>query len=236
MGEMNRVAAACGATRTSLVSPHGMGHEDNVCSARDVVHITVAALRHPVVASVVATQAHVGSAIGTRFGRTVVLKKFKWRNTNALLTAFPSEYSGVKTGWVPNAHGQAIHACLASRVAVTPERRLFCVVVGSTSKPGRFIDTHQLVTWARGLPLKALAPVDAGRVATGGGGGAGGAGAPAAAATGSVPATGGSDQRDSDASESPSQAKRGQTWAREVVDPASVGVHVGVRRDSDSDA
>lgn len=220
---MNRTAVACGATSTSLVSPHGMGHDDNLSSARDVLRVSLAALRHPVISEVVSTPAHVGSAVGTRFGRTVVLKKFKWGNTNALLTGFPGSYDGIKTGWVPNAHGQHIHACLASRVTAPPTlappaRQLYCVVIGSTTKPGRFIDTHQLVTWAWGLPLHALLPPAGGNTAVAAADGEAERGAPLRSS--GTAGEGAKQPGDGRCSRGPAAAGS--------VDPASIGVRVTV--------
>lgn len=89
-----------------------------------------------------------------RFGRDDVVAKLRWTNTNGLLESTGDLYDGVKTGWVPDTHGQPVFACLASSVRnpKLSDRRLYVVVLGSASKPLRFVDTQQLVSWAWTLP------------------------------------------------------------------------------------
>ena len=157
LGEMNRVASDCGAEHTTFVSPHGMGHEANLTTARDVLRISRVALEFSVLAQVVKTTAHTGTAVKLDDdGTAVPVRSVRWTNTNALLDSNDDVYDGIKTGWIPNAHGQRVHGCLASRVRCKSPRsgatELFVVVLGSTSKPQRFVDTQHIVSWAWDLP------------------------------------------------------------------------------------
>ena len=44
--------------------------------------------------------------------------------TTTTTTTQPNiHYTGVKTGWIPNAHGQRIHACLATSFCVLPDQK-----------------------------------------------------------------------------------------------------------------
>ena len=167
LAEMSRA----GGSSTCFVSPHGMGHEDNLTTAGDAARLTQEAMSFATFRRIVASTSHVGVAKGTRFGNLVDLKKFKWSNTNALLACDP-QFVGVKTGWVPNAHGQAIHSCLASRyqcsghaAAATPY--LDVVVLGSVNKPARFVDTRVVVEWALRLPLAAAVATESRDIAKG---------------------------------------------------------------------
>ena len=118
VGEMNRTAATLGCADTFFKSAHGMADDDNLSCVSDIITFSLAAMRHPLFAKVVRTikfkcEAHKG------LGRE---KAKLWTNTNVLLrSALSVRYDGVKTGWVPRAHGcenqQREWGCLVTRVA-----------------------------------------------------------------------------------------------------------------------
>lgn len=67
-------------------------------------------------------------------------KRMTWVNTNSLLSL---GYSG-KTGWIPNAHGQALWCNLAALYNYNGSD-IICITLGSENQSLRFSDMHYLV-------------------------------------------------------------------------------------------
>jgi hypothetical protein len=149
-----------------------MADDENLSCAADIATFSIAAMKNPLFAKVVRTIKYKCDA-RTELGRE---KGKIWTNTNVLLrSALAHRYDGVKTGWVPRAHGcdkvQREWGTLVTRVSRnTPDyppddvrasssggdrglplragMKLMVVVVGSASQNERFSDTQALVAYA----------------------------------------------------------------------------------------
>lgn len=68
-------------------------------------------------------------------------KRLTWINTNSLLQL---GYEGVKTGWIPNVHNQALWCNLAA-LYNHQGKDILCITIGSENQALRFCDMHYLV-------------------------------------------------------------------------------------------
>jgi D-alanyl-D-alanine carboxypeptidase len=106
VAEMNRVAYELN-LKCIFANPHGMYHPINTMSCNDILTITKLCLNYPIFRDIVNCQKYTPlSCI-----KSMKEKRLTWTNTNSLL---PIGYSGVKTGWIPNAHNQPLWCNLAA--------------------------------------------------------------------------------------------------------------------------
>lgn len=133
---MNQKAAELGMKSTRFNNPHGLPSPGHQTTARDLARLAFEAFKQPLFRKVVATPQY-GTTLGSVSGyqRNIV-----WRSTNQLLAT--EGYDGVKTG-TTGAAGN----CLVS-TGQRNGRRLFVVVLGSTSTEARYTDTRNLFRWA----------------------------------------------------------------------------------------
>ncbi len=130
VAEMNRRATRLGMTRTRYDDPHG--NSANASCAGDLVRLAIAARRNEAFRRIVATRQHV-CRLRTPAG---TFREVTWRNTNRLLDI--EGYDGIKTGTTTGAG-----ACLVSTGELDGQR-LIVVVLGSTSREGRYVDSRNL--------------------------------------------------------------------------------------------
>jgi D-alanyl-D-alanine carboxypeptidase (penicillin-binding protein 5/6) len=142
IAEMNRIAARLGMNDTKYRLPYGDGGtgDDRTTTAHDLLKLGQAAVKDATFRSVVKTVKHTAEVLlpGTS-GKT---RDITWENTNKLLTL--GTYDGIKTGQT-NAAGYCLLA-----TGEQEGRRLFVVVLGAATEPGRFADTRNLFRWAWG--------------------------------------------------------------------------------------
>jgi len=163
VGEMNRLAAALGMTRTKFANPHGLEgpEEEGYSTAADMAKMCIHAMRKPGFAFFVKQKTR-----KIAFLRGGERRAFTVENTNKLLGR--EHINGIKTG-LTKAAGECLAVSSEKKPAVeklpgegssllTP-RRLICVVLDS---PDRFGRTLALVQegwelyddWmARGAPV-----------------------------------------------------------------------------------
>lgn len=137
IAEMNRVARRLGMTNTVYRTPFGDGGGDHAhtTSARDLAQLASVAMKEREFRKVVGTRRYeceVRDGKGDR--RTLV-----WENTNEILKI--DGYDGVKTGTNTGAG-----ACLVGSVRRGRDH-LICVVLGSSSPLGRYVDARNLLRW-----------------------------------------------------------------------------------------
>jgi D-alanyl-D-alanine carboxypeptidase (penicillin-binding protein 5/6) len=135
---MNRTAKRLGLKTATYRIPYGDGGGENemTLSPRDLAKLAWTAMQNPVFRKYVGTQkyeGHVTQPDGSP--RTI-----EWTNTNRLLAK--EGYDGVKTGSTTAAGSCLVTSCHHA------EDHLFCVVLGSTSDAGRYVDTQNLLRWA----------------------------------------------------------------------------------------
>ncbi|MCA8954880.1 MAG: D-alanyl-D-alanine carboxypeptidase [Planctomycetes bacterium] len=136
VAEMNRVAARLGMDHTRYVNPHGLDDLQHYSTPRDILRLSRAAMEFPEFRKRVATRTHRVAVLGVANApRTMV-----WNNTNRLLEI--AGFTGLKTGTTPRAG-----ACLVSS-AVRGDDQLLMVVLDSTERMGRYIDSRNLYRWA----------------------------------------------------------------------------------------
>lgn len=142
IAEMNRIAGRLGMTNTKYRLPYGDGgtDDDRTTTAHDLLILGQAAMKDATFRNVVKTVKHTAKVLlpGTS-GKT---RDITWENTNKLLTL--GTYDGIKTGQT-NAAGYCLLA-----TGEQQGRRLFVVVLGAATEPGRFADTRNLFRWAWG--------------------------------------------------------------------------------------
>lgn len=138
IAEMNRVAAEIGMTNSHyyIAFGDGGGPDAHTSTAADLIRLAHAAWSHPLVRDTFGTAEYTGT-VHHPDGST---RQATWRNTNQLLGQ--RGFDGIKTGTTRTAG-----ACLLS-TAERDGRRLFAVVLGSTARELRFIDTELICNWA----------------------------------------------------------------------------------------
>ena len=139
LAEMNRTAQRLELNSATYRSSFGDGGsaDDRTISAADLIRLARTAMQNETFRTVVGTP---------RYECTLVdgdgkKREVAWENTNRLLGI--AGYDGVKTG-TTNLAG----CCLVSS-ARYDGRHLMAVVLGSTSTDARFVDTRNLIRWAR---------------------------------------------------------------------------------------
>ncbi|GAA3157336.1 hypothetical protein GCM10010466_55250 [Planomonospora alba] len=144
VAKMNAAARSLGLADTVYTNADGLPRpRGNHSTAADQARLTDAALRHPVLAAIAATERYVvrGSAAHRRH---------VWTNTNELLGA--PGVLGVKTGYTG-----AAGYCLAF-AADRGGRRLVGVLLGETRSDRRFRTAGRLLDWAAGRAAAEDAP------------------------------------------------------------------------------
>jgi len=114
----------------------GGSAEDHTSTAADLIKLARAAHAHPLVRAVFGTRDYIGTVLRPDGSE----RPAEWTNTNQLLGQ--RGFDGIKTGTTRTAG-----ACLLS----TAERdgvRVYAVVLGSTARELRFVDTEILCNWA----------------------------------------------------------------------------------------
>jgi D-alanyl-D-alanine carboxypeptidase (penicillin-binding protein 5/6) len=128
--EMNSRATALGLANTHFTNVHGDDTPDHYSTARDLLRLTVEAMKQPDFARIVAVKTTTRQTIDGKH-------QFPMRNTNELLFQRDGVH-GVKTG-TTDACGQ----CLVT-AQWTPTGRVVAVVLGAQD---RFVDTTILLDW-----------------------------------------------------------------------------------------
>ncbi|MBB2746346.1 UNVERIFIED_ORG: D-alanyl-D-alanine carboxypeptidase (penicillin-binding protein 5/6) [Microbispora rosea subsp. rosea] len=131
VAKMNDAARALGLRDTRYANPDGLPSK-GYSTARDQATLAVAALRDPVIASIVRTPKRV-------VGKSALHRAHVWRNTNDLLD---DGAVGLKTGFTNQAG-----YCL-SFAAVRDGRTYVGVVLGERSDRARFATARKLLDWA----------------------------------------------------------------------------------------
>ena len=118
--------------------PYGDGgtREDRTTTARDLLKLAWTAMRNPLFCKYVATYQH-ATTVQTADGKP---RSVSWTNTNQLLQT--EGFHGIKTGTNAGAG-----ACLVTRGRRGSDQ-LLVVVLGSTSRDGRYVDSQNLYRWA----------------------------------------------------------------------------------------
>ncbi len=147
IAEMNKVAAELGMSDTSYKNPHGLTEEGHFSSVRDQLKLARTIVGTPMLAPYFEARIR-GARIESEMGYQ---RNVAWKNSNRLLDY--EGYRGLKTGTT-----DAAGACLVSHFQ-QGEVDLVCVVLGSTSSDGRYVDTRNLLRWAA-KHRPAPAPVD----------------------------------------------------------------------------
>lgn len=132
--EMNRRAKELGMVQTKYLDPHG--NSANRSSAGDLLRLVWASMQNEMFRQYVQTRRH-RCTIATPDGEE---RAAAWKNTNQLLGI--EGFDGVKTGTTGGAG-----ACLVSS-GHRGDDHLLVVVLGSTSKDGRYVDSRNLYRWA----------------------------------------------------------------------------------------
>lgn len=132
---MNLEATLLGMYHTHYANAHGLDAPDHYTTARDLTTLTLAALRSPTFASIVATAEY-------KLPATSEHQSYDWTNTNLLLSTmrYPGA-DGVKTGYTGNAGDCLVFA------ATQPAGDLIGVVLGEPDETVRFTDAASLLTW-----------------------------------------------------------------------------------------
>ena len=138
IAEMNRRAKALGMTKTVYRLPYGDGgtSEDRTTTARDLLRLAWTAMQNPQFRKYVATEKH-ETSVRTPDGKS---RTVSWTNTNQLLQI--EGFDGIKTG--TNKGAGACLVCSGRR----GNDHLLMVVLGSTSRSGRYVDSKNLFRWA----------------------------------------------------------------------------------------
>lgn len=127
---MNEKAAALGLQSTHFCNPHGLHDPEHYTTARDLAHLTAAALKNEIFAEIVATKRYSAPQMGTDAHRLFL-------NHNRLLRTFDGAV-GVKTGFT-----KASGRCL-----VTAARREGLLLIAVTlSDPNDWRDHTALLEW-----------------------------------------------------------------------------------------
>lgn len=136
-GEMNKTAAALGATHSHFANPDGIHDANHYTTANDMLLIAKAAYEHPLISAVMREASVTRPLLSGGTGAT-------WYNTNYLLRTDTRYYydkaTGLKTG-----HTDQAGYCLAAS-AEKDGARLIAVLMGGQTGYGRFEDATGLFT------------------------------------------------------------------------------------------
>ena len=136
---MNELAQSLYLTKTHYVNAHGLSNKYNVSTAQDQVLLCKQAMQNKLFRQIVSTKEYKCTISNKGEAREAV-----WANTNVLLGI--QGYTGLKTGWTPNADG-----CLAVSFRYKHQRKVYnfiSVVLGSSDQETRFMDTRSLIQWS----------------------------------------------------------------------------------------
>ena len=131
---MNERASELDLRHTSFENPHGLDGDNHYSSARDLLQIALAAMKHDAFAAAVLAQEY--PLPDDPEGRSRVAE-----TTNHLLTEGYDGVIGVKTGFTGDAGLTFVAA------AERDGRRLYAVVLGSTGSGAHFADAQSLLDW-----------------------------------------------------------------------------------------
>ena len=156
---MNETAKKLGCVNSHFVNPHGLDHEDQYVTARDVAVFLLHAMEFPAFAEIVGKTKYTLPETNLQGERTL-------HNTNNLLNRAYSDYyceyaKGGKTGTTKNA-GYCV-AAVASKdgynyVAVCLKSEMVNIDKDSAMENGAFIDAKTMFEWAfRNIRLVAIA-------------------------------------------------------------------------------
>ncbi len=134
VAEMNRRAKQLNMPNTRYLDPHG--NSRNRSSAQDLLRLAWSIMQNTTFRKCVATRRHNCRVLRPDSSHRDVT----WKNTNQLLEI--QGFDGVKTGTTGGAG-----ACLVSS-GRRGKDRLLVVVLGSTSRDGRYVDSRNLYRWA----------------------------------------------------------------------------------------
>ncbi len=127
---MNEKAEALGLADTHFCNPHGLHHEEHYTTARDLAHLTAAALDNAIFAEIVATARYTAPQSATGATRLFL-------NHNRLLRTYEGTI-GVKTGFT-----KAAGRCLVSAV----RRDDLTLVAVTLAAPNDWRDHAALFDW-----------------------------------------------------------------------------------------
>jgi D-alanyl-D-alanine carboxypeptidase (penicillin-binding protein 5/6) len=138
IAEMNRRAKSLGMSSTVYRLPYGDGGTpgDRTTSVCDLLKLAWTAMQNPLFRKYIATVKH-EATVQTPNGKS---RSVSWTNTNQLLQI--EGFDGIKTGTNIGAG-----ACLVSSGHLGDDH-LIVVVLGSTSRDGRYVDSKNLYRWA----------------------------------------------------------------------------------------
>lgn len=156
---MNETAERLGCVNSHFVNPHGLDHEDQYVTARDVAVFLLHAMEFPAFAEIVGKTKYTLPETNLQGERTI-------HNTNNLLNRAYSDYyceyaKGGKTGTTKNA-GYCV-AAVASKdgynyVAVCLKSEMVNIDKDSAMENGAFIDAKTMFEWAfKNIRLVAIA-------------------------------------------------------------------------------
>jgi D-alanyl-D-alanine carboxypeptidase len=183
---MNRAAKFLGLKSTQFVNVHGMTHSAHASTAMDVAALVHALMAHNKFREIVGAREYRrspsdsgavekkpttrGSASGGGVPVVPVVRNMRYKNLNVLLgdrRVIPGGVIfGVKTGITPGAGSclalmatseSALEAFNKDSTATTPDGPVFLsIVLGSESRPRRFIDSQCLLSWAAAAVVNTL--------------------------------------------------------------------------------
>ena len=133
--KMTEKAKALGCTNTTFLNPDGIDKKGHQTTANDLLKISLYALKHPLIAEIVATE-----KVTTTFasGQTKT-----WQNSNKLLPGGAYAYSGacgMKTGTTGEA-GNCLISC-----ATRDGRTVLCIVLGAKTDKLRYEESIELLS------------------------------------------------------------------------------------------
>ncbi len=139
--KMNERAAQLGMTNTNYMNPHGLDENGHVTTARDMLIVTKALMKHPFAMEIMGTDYHYGFTVANP-NINPPYSGYRWVNTNHALCEYPGTIGG-KTGTTPLAK---------QNVMVITERggkTLVSVVMNAGSGmndpiPHRYMETYLL--------------------------------------------------------------------------------------------
>ena len=134
---MNKKAREVGAKNTHFMNPHGLHHPNHYTTAYDLALITRAAIKHPILNEIMATQ-QASIRGNAKLGARRML-----HNKNRLLYRW-NECDGVKTGYTRQAGRCLISSATRVDPATNRPWRLIAVVLRS---PDTWTDSHHLLEY-----------------------------------------------------------------------------------------
>jgi serine-type D-Ala-D-Ala carboxypeptidase (penicillin-binding protein 5/6) len=134
VSEMNKTARELDLHSTHFGNPHGLIHNRNLSTARDVGKLACYCLKDQIFREIVNTKSYTAEIKG----QDGFLRFQSWENTNKLLG---KGFDGVKTGITPNAG-----PCLC--VSLNTDIQIVIVLLNSKTMEDRWIEAKKLADWA----------------------------------------------------------------------------------------